>query len=367
MAIKVLVVDDSIFYRKIVGDILKSLPDVEVVGTANNGKVAMSRIKSLKPDLLTLDVEMPEMNGLQVLEEIQKQGYDTDCLMISSITVKGGEIAVQALSMGALDVITKPDEENSDANIQKLTKEIEPKIRAFARKRELKSIQTGQAPPQKSQLKSEEVVKHRQLSSRSESLSKRKEKSKAIAIGISTGGPNALTRLVPKLPNNLNVPVLIVQHMPKVFTASLAKALNDKSSLQVKEASNGEQIKKNCVYIAPGGYQMKVASGARGGEKIIRIIDDPPENNCKPSVDYLFRSVAREYGSQVTGVVMTGMGNDGKLGLQVIKASGGVGIAQNADTCVVYGMPKEVVDAGLADVVSPLEEIGNEIANTVTR
>ncbi len=366
MAIKVLVVDDSIFYRKIVSDILSSLSDVEVVGTANNGKVALSRIRTLKPDLLTLDVEMPEMNGLEVLEEIQKQNYDTECLMISSLTKTGGEIAVQALSLGALDVITKPEEESSEENIQKLKKEIDPKLRAFVRRRELKAIQSGQAPPQKSLLKPKEVAEYRERSSRSEFLQKRKEKSKVVAIGVSTGGPKALAMLVPQLPKNLNVPVFIVQHMPPVFTASLAKSLDAESTLEVKEAANGEEVRAKCVYIAPGGYQMKIASGARGREKIVRIIDDPPENNCKPSVDYLFRSLAREYGSQVTGVIMTGMGNDGKLGLQMIKASGGVGIAQNAATCIVYGMPKEVVDAGLADVVSPIGEIGNEIFKTVS-
>ncbi|MFW6415284.1 MAG: protein-glutamate methylesterase/protein-glutamine glutaminase [Thermodesulfobacteriota bacterium] len=364
MSIKVLVVDDSIFYRKIVSDILKDMPDVEVVGTANNGKVAMNRIKSLAPDLVTLDVEMPEMNGLEVLQEIQKQGLDTDCLMISSLTTKGGEIAVQALSLGALDAISKPDQGDNEANTRQLKKDIEPKIRAFARKLELKALQEGRAPPQKSTVQPQEVEEYRERSTRSQFLQKRREKSRVVAIGVSTGGPNALSRLVPELDPKLNVPVFIVQHMPKVFTASLASALNAKSSLEVKEASDGEMVRSNCVYIAPGGYQMKVASGA-GGEKIVRITDDPPENNCKPSVDYLFRSIAREYGSKATGVVMTGMGSDGKLGLQVMKAAGGVGIAQNASTCVVYGMPKEVVDAGLADVVSPLEEIAGEIAGTV--
>ncbi len=364
MAIKVLVVDDSIFYRKIVSEILKDLPDVEVVGTANNGKVAMNRIKSLEPDLVTLDVEMPEMNGLEVLQEIQDQHYDTECLMISSLTTKGGEIAVQALSLGALDVITKPDEGDNEANTNQLTKEIEPKIRAFVRKSELKTIRKGQAPPQKSRVKPQEVEQYRERSTRSQFLQKRTEKSRVVAIGVSTGGPNALTKLVPELSPKMNVPIFIVQHMPKVFTASLASALHAKSSLEVKEAADGESVRPNCVYIAPGGYQMKVAGGARG-DKIVRIMDDPPENNCKPSVDYLFRSIAREYGSKATGVVMTGMGSDGKLGLQVIKASKGVGIAQNASSCVVYGMPKEVVDAGLADVVSPLGEIAGEISRTV--
>ena len=192
----------------------------------------------------------------------------------------------------------------------------------------------------------------------------RKEKSQAIALGVSTGGPNALNKVIPQLPAGLQVPVFVVQHMPKTFTASLAQVLNKQSALEVKEAQNGEVVRPNVVYIAPGGMQMKVASGA-SGQRIIRVNDDPPENNCKPAVDYLFRSVAREYGSKATAVIMTGMGSDGKLGVKVMKSAGAVCIAQNAATCVVYGMPKAVIDSGLADVVAPVEAIAQEIQKTV--
>ncbi|MCK5324046.1 MAG: chemotaxis protein CheB, partial [Desulfobulbaceae bacterium] len=193
---------------------------------------------------------------------------------------------------------------------------------------------------------------------------KRTEKSQAVAIGISTGGPNALNCLLPNLPGDLGAPVLLVQHMPPMFTASLAKSLDAKCSIKVKEAEDGEEVCANTVYIAPGGKQMKVASGA-GLQKIIRITADPPENNCKPAVDYLFRSVAREYGSKSTCVIMTGMGSDGKLGLVVAKAGGAVAIAQDEESCVVYGMPKAVVDAGLPDIVVPLEAMAGEIIKTV--
>lgn len=364
MAIKVLVVDDTIFYRKVLQDLLSSLPDVEVVGTANNGKVALSRLKALKPDLLTLDVEMPEMNGLEVLQEIQRHGYDVECLMVSSLTQKGGEITVQALSLGALDFIAKPDAESADENVALLKKAIEPKLRAFHRRRELKNLVKGRPGPAKPTVSEKDVKDFDTVISKTKSAESRTEKSRAIALGVSTGGPNALNKVIPKLSAGLQVPVFVVQHMPKTFTASLAQVLNKQSALEVKEAQNGEVVRPNVVYIAPGGMQMKVASGA-SGQRIIRVNDDPPENNCKPSVDYLFRSVAREYGSKATAVIMTGMGADGKLGVKVMKSAGAVSIAQNAATCVVYGMPKAVIDAGLADVVAPVESIAQEIQKTV--
>ncbi len=364
MSTKVLVVDDTIFYRRILKDVLNSIPEMEVVGTANNGKAALSRIKILKPDLLTLDVEMPEMNGLEVLQEIQKQGHDVECLMVSSLTHKGSEITVQALSLGALDFIAKPDADTAEHNFALLKKALEPKLRAFHRRRELKNLLKGRPGPSKPSVSEHEVKDFASVISKTKTPETRTEKSKAVAVGVSTGGPNALAQVVPKLTPAMNVPVFVVQHMPKTFTASLARILGKSSRLQVKEAHNGEMVKPNIVYIAPGGQQMKVASGA-GGQIIIRITDDPPENNCKPSVDYLFRSVAREYGSRATAVIMTGMGSDGKMGVKVMKSAGAMIIAQNAPTCVVYGMPKAVVDAGLADIVSPLDLIAQEIEKTV--
>ncbi|MFW5997894.1 MAG: protein-glutamate methylesterase/protein-glutamine glutaminase [Desulfovermiculus sp.] len=364
MSTKVLVVDDTIFYRKVLKDILSSIPDVEVVGTANNGKVALSRIKAFKPDLLTLDVEMPEMNGLEVLQEIQRQGYDVECLMVSSLTQTGSNITVQALSMGALDFIAKPDSGSNQENTALLKKAIEPKMRAFHRRRELKNLLKGKTPPSGATVSQKDVQDFQTVISRSKAASARTEKSRAVALGVSTGGPNALSKVIPQLPATLNVPVFLVQHMPKTFTASLAQVLDKNSALQVKEAQNGEAVRPNVVYIAPGGQQMKIASGAQG-QIIVRVTDDPPENNCKPSVDYLFRSVAREYGSKATAVILTGMGSDGKQGVKVMKSAGAMSIAQNAATCVVYGMPKAIVDAGLADIVAPLEDISKEIAKTV--
>ena len=363
MPIKVLVVDDTIFYRTVVSDILKTFPNVEVVGAANNGEIALARIKTMKPDLITLDVEMPVMNGLELMVAINKEGYDLDCLMLSSKTEKGGAITMQALALGAFDFITKPDAATSEENIQELTKQLRRVITAFEQRLILKRKMGGKGMTPKSgaALSAAEVSQVLAVSTRA---ANRTEKSQAVAIGISTGGPNALNVLMPKLPGNLGVPIFLVQHMPPMFTASLAKCLDEKCSLKVKEAENGEVVEANTVYVAPGGKQMKVASGA-GLQKILRVTDDPPENNCKPAVDFLFRSAAREYGSKLTCVVMTGMGTDGKIGMTVAKAAGALTIAQDEASCVVYGMPKAVIDAGLTDIVAPLDTLDRAILKTI--
>ncbi len=365
MNIKVLVVDDTIMYRKIIGDVLKTISGVEVVGTANNGKIAVSRIKSLKPDLVTLDVEMPVMNGLETLVAIQQEKLDVECLMFSSLTERGGEITMKALELGAFDFVLKPDKETPEENLAYIQKELSQRLKVFGQQRQLRRLLRGKRPVAPARVAIKKPGEAAKILRQTKARVKRTEKSTVVAIGISTGGPNALTAMLPQLPADLGVPVLIVQHMPPVFTKSLAASLDKKCKLKVKEAVNGEQVKKNTIYIAPGGSQMKVASGADVHSKIIRITDDPPENNCKPSVDYLFRSVAREYGSKATGVIMTGMGADGKIGLQEMKSAGVVSIAQDASSSVVYGMPKAVAEAGLVDVVAPLGGIAAEIVKTV--
>lgn len=361
MNIKVLVVDDTIFYRKILSDVLASFPFVEVVGTANNGEIALARIKALKPDILTLDVEMPNKNGLEVLAEVQAQGLGVDCLMVSSKTLAGSAITLQALELGALDFITKPDEADAEANKKMLTVQLGKFLGEYRRQLEARQKQGKTGPLTRISPVVGRVAVQIQPKSR---LAERPERSQVIAIGVSTGGPNALAHILPQLPGNIGVPILLVQHMPPVFTQSLAKSLDNKCALTVKEAVDGETVEKNTVYIAPGGKQMKVGSSA-SLTKIIRITDDPPENNCRPAVDYLFRSVAREYGSKTTCVIMTGMGTDGKLGCMVCKASGAVTVIQHEESCVVYGMPKAVVDAGLADVIAPLDKLAAEIIKTV--
>lgn len=357
MNLRVLVVDDTIMYRKVVGDILEKIPGVEVVGTANNGKVALSRIATLKPDLITLDVEMPIMDGLETLQEINKTFPDLGVIMLSTLTKRGSEITMKALELGAFDFIAKPDADARQENIQALKNALLPRVNAFAKRLELK-ILLKQKLRQGGGLTTSAPSAPKSIAA-----PRRVGKSKAVAIGISTGGPNALAHMLPKLPK-LGVPIFLVQHMPPLFTKSLAESLNAKCQYEVCEASGNETVRPDVVYIAPGGKQMKVAPGP-GGTKVIQITDDPPENNCKPAVDYLFRSVGREYGSLVTGVIMTGMGSDGTLGLKELKSLGAVSVGQDESSCVVYGMPKSAFEAGVVDVVVPLEEIAAEIIRTV--
>jgi two-component system chemotaxis response regulator CheB len=315
---------------------------------------------------LTLDIEMPEMNGLEVLEYIEEKKLDVGAVMLSTLTHEGGEMTMKALELGAFDFIPKPQEGSMSENTKALKNNIVPILKAFNRRSEIKDLLKGKisskpvSKEEKTFSKSDQVVK------RMRSITGRlKQKSEIVAIGISTGGPKALARMMPSFPSNLGVPILIVQHMPPMFTMSLAKSLNAKCSLEVKEAEDGEPIRSNVVLIAPGGKQMKISAAADGKNRIARITDDPPENNCKPSVDYLFRSVAHYYVGRATGVIMTGMGSDGSLGLELMRKNGSTIIAQNGETCVVYGMPKGPIDAGIADVIAPLDMIADEICRTV--
>jgi len=364
--IKVLVVDDTLFYRKILCDVINEIPGVKTIGTASNGRIALSRVSSLKPSLVVMDIHMPEMDGIETLENIKKDWPDIGVIMISAHNQKDSKITMKALEMGAFDFIPKPESENMEQNLNEIKKALVPMIKAFLRRKEIRSILKRQKipeikkpqPPVKTNESSDFIKKRMEKIAANTRL-----KSQVVAIGISTGGPNALAVVIPKLPADLNVPVLIVQHMPPVFTNALAQSLNNKSSLKVVEATHREEIQSNTVYIAPGGKQMKV--DCSNNSKIIKITDDPPENNCKPSADYLFRSVAECYGERTTAVIMTGMGSDGSAGLKLLKAKGAKIIAQNEKTCVVYGMPREPIEAGIVNVISPLDDIACEIIKTV--
>ena len=371
--LNVLVVDDTIVYRKIVSDVLSEIPGVKVVGSANNGKTALHKISSLKPDLITLDIEMPEMNGLQVLEQLREDNIDVSVIMLSTLTVEGGEMTIRALELGAFDFIPKPQAGRMAENKQAVTDQLKPVIEMLLRKKELRSKLRGKRRDNKfpartglleTQLKKESPG--RVVRKPSGVISKvPKSKAEIVAIGISTGGPNALAQMMPKLPANINVPIVIVQHMPPVFTQSLAKSLNAKCSITVKEAEDGELLKPNIAFIAPGGRQMKIVAHADGKNRVIKITDDPPVNSCKPSADYLFASVASHYIGRATGVIMTGMGSDGASGLKKMLGNGASIIAQDQESCTVYGMPKEPVESGTAEIIVPLDSIADEIVKTV--
>ncbi len=361
--LRVMVVDDTVLYRKIVSDVLTDLSGVQVVGSAHNGKAAVSKLASLKPDLVTLDIEMPEMNGIEVLGHIRRHAPHIGAIMLSTLTQEGGAMTMKALELGAFDFIPKPQSGTMAENRKKIADAITPMIRAFRRSAPLRRISAPSRQPAKPAAVSVRSSRAAKPASTIKPLNR--SKAEIIAIGISTGGPNALAKMLPMIPKDIGVPILIVQHMPPMFTQSLANSLAAKCSVAVREARQGEPILPNTVLIAPGGKQMKIVAGADGKSRIIKITDDPPENSCRPSVDYLFRSVAHHYVGRATGVIMTGMGSDGTEGLRLLKQNGATIIAQDKTTCVVYGMPKEAAESGLADAVLPLHQIADRIVRSV--
>jgi two-component system chemotaxis response regulator CheB len=360
MTTRVLVVDDTSIFRHIVSEALSGIPEVEVVGTAANGRIALARVAALQPDLITLDIEMPEMNGLAVLDAMRASGQilKTSVIMLSSLTVTGGQMTIRALEAGAFDFITKPEGESPEKNLAHLRDHLRPMIQTLARQREIRSILHTKKPSPL--LQRDPPAGAANTSARPRS----KTGAPIVVIGVSTGGPTALAVLVPALPRNLGAPVFIVQHMPPLFTGALAQRLASLSAIPVKEAENGEVAHADCVYIAPGGKQMKLETGPLG-QIVVCITDDPPENACKPSVDYLFRSVALNFPGRAIAAILTGMGNDGTAGMRMLKRGGSATIAQDEASCVVFGMPKEAILAGIVDTVVPLAKVAAVIVRAV--
>ena len=361
MTTRVLVVDDASIFRRVISEALSDVTGVEVVGTAANGKLALARLASLQPDLITLDVEMPEMNGIQVLEAMREMGVKTSVIMLSSCTVRGGKMTIRALEAGAFDFITKPEGVSPAENVAWLRDSLRPMIQALERQREIRSILTAGG----TRVSPSAGPSPRPLSPVETGVRAPARCGPPIVlIGVSTGGPAALAELVPELPLKLGAPVFIVQHMPPHFTEALAERLQSNGSIPVKEARDGLSAQTNCVYIAPGGRHMKVGPGPHG-EIIIRVTDDPPENACRPSVDYLFRSVALHFPGRAIAAILTGMGNDGTEGMRMLKRGGSLTIAQDEASCVVFGMPKEAIAAGVVDTVVPLSKIAGTIMRAI--
>jgi two-component system chemotaxis response regulator CheB len=358
MALRILVADDSSVFRRAITEALAGIPDVQVVGSAPNGKIALQKVIDLKPDLLTLDMEMPEMDGLAVLDALKQAGSTTSVMVISAVTLRGGRLTMQALEKGAFDFLTKPQGKDADESKAMMVRELAPRLRALAHRRQIRDIlRPGGASspvPASSAAATARPVTARPLTSRPE----------IVLIGVSTGGPTALARLLPLLPKDLGVPVAVVQHMPPIFTQSLAESLSSKCSLRVREAADGDKLEPGLVLIAPGGRHMRLASSPDAVARA-QITDDPPENNCRPAVDYLFRSAANALPGRAMAVILTGMGNDGTLGLRLLKRHGCFTIAQDEATSVVFGMPKAAIEAGVVDLVLPLDAIAARILATV--
>jgi two-component system, chemotaxis family, protein-glutamate methylesterase/glutaminase len=363
MSVRALVADDSVLFRRVMAEALAGIPGVEVVGSVPNGKLALQRVRELKPDLLTLDMEMPEMDGLAVLDALRQAGEDTMVIVVSALTHHGGHLTMKAMEKGALDFITKPDAGGPEESRAAILKELAPRVRALGHRREIRAILRN-APRPASSLPTKAGATAQRTPEAIPPRTTTLTKPEMILIGVSTGGPNALAQVLPNIPGNIGVPVLVVQHMPPMFTKSLAESLATKCSLKVREASPSEQAEPNTVYIAPGGKQMRL-NAAPGGVMVIEITDDPPENNCKPAVDYLFRSVANRFPGRAMAVILTGMGSDGTMGLRLLKRRGCYVIAQDEATCVVFGMPKAAIDAGVVDAVLPIGSIAARIVSSM--
>ncbi len=344
LPVRVLIVDDSVVVRKLLCEALASSPEVEVAGIASSGAIALAKIPQLNPDVLTLDIEMPGLNGIQTLVEIRRLYPKLPVIMFSTLTERGAAITLEALSLGASDYATKPTNRDSLAGaMEQVRQELVAKITSLVDRRGQPVQVPALSPPRRKPTG---------------------QRIDILAIGTSTGGPNALAAVIPHLPRDFPVPVVVVQHMPPVFTRLLAERLNSCSPLSVHEGENDKTLESGQVWIARGDYHLTVARKASG--VVLKLNQEPPENSCRPAVDVLFRSVAQVYGPNALGVVMTGMGSDGARGAMHIREAGGAIVVQDEASSVVWGMPGAVVGAGAVDKICPLSEISQEIIRRVT-
>jgi two-component system chemotaxis response regulator CheB len=343
--IRVMVVDDSVVVRKIVTDVLSADPDIEVVGTAVNGKIAVGKVEQLKPDLVTMDIEMPEMNGIEAVRAIRATRNRVPIVMFSTLTERGASATLDALSAGANEYVTKPANVGSvSQSMESVREQLIPKIKALTGRPV--TVGPAAAPP---------PLPPRPAVARTGPG----KKPAVLVIGSSTGGPEALAQVLPKLPANLPVPVLLVQHMPPVFTRQFAQRLDRLSPLRVVEAADGSPLVPGTAHLAPGDHHLVVRSTARGLQTGLN--QGPPENFCRPAVDPLFRSAVTAYDGAVLALVLTGMGSDGRNGAAEIRAAGGTVLVQDQATSVVWGMPGAIAQAGLADEILPLDRIPDAI------
>ncbi|MBF0225424.1 MAG: chemotaxis-specific protein-glutamate methyltransferase CheB [Desulfobacterales bacterium] len=362
--IKILLADDNPVHCRLMTKILSDIPDVIVVGTASNGKIALSKLKYTAVDLVLMDIEMPIMDGVEALREVTKIYSDVGVLMISGAYDKEASKVVEALQIGALDYLPKliMEDQNSlrDFRLRLLTL-----IGMFKTRKNMKLALTKITREPYTKKETPSLVKDQTETRCEKKQIQIPTKIDILVIATSTGGPNALQELIPKLPSDMDIPIFLVQHMPAFMTASLASSLNIKSPLTVVEASDNDEVLPNTVYIAPGGKHMTVVNekfftlGTM--KKRIKINEDPPENSVRPAADVLFRSVAEAYKGNILAVVMTGMGSDGFKGVEVMKKYGCYCITQSSETCVVYGMPRVIDEAGLSDEKIPLKKIAERI------
>jgi two-component system chemotaxis response regulator CheB len=369
MKYRVLVVDDSVVMRRIVRQALESDPEIEVAAVAANGRIALAMVEQHSLDAITLDIEMPEMDGLQTLREFRSRGVRTPVIMFSTLTERGALATLDALAAGADDYVAKPSNAGSGQDsILRIRTELIPKIKALCWRSSANFGSFPLSPARHTPGVLPELSRFSQPSSLPLLPVKAipahaEQRVEIVAIGTSTGGPNALAELIPRLPADFPVPILIVQHMPPTFTRFLAERLTTASSLVVEEGRASATLSPGHVWIAPGDYHMTL----RREDSLVRlnVFQAPPQNSCRPSVDVLFRSVAELYGPGVLAVVMTGMGQDGLRGCEIIKEAHGNVIVQDEASSVVWGMPGYVAKAGLADAVLPVTGIADEMISRV--
>ncbi len=351
---RVLIVDDAVVVRRTLADAVSRDSALEVVGTAGNGRIALAMFAALKPDIVLLDIEMPEMDGLETVRELRKIDWRVPILMFSTLTERGASATLEALALGATDYLTKPSNTDMAATSEMVSGELLPSIRGLCHLPVASVTAAGeQGAPSMPPTILRPKHKLRLMTP-----------VQIVAIGVSTGGPDALARLLPSLPANLPVPVVIAQHMPAIFTSLLAARLSARSMLPVRECKSGETLTAGCAFIAPGDFHM-VTSNENGVVRL-KTHQGPKENFCRPSVDVLFRSVAKVYGAKALAVVLTGMGQDGLKGCEVLSGLGARIIVQDEASSVVWGMPGFVARSGLADRVLPLDQIGAEIVRATT-
>lgn len=358
MALRTIVIDDSILFRKVMRDALGELEGVEVIDIARDGVTAVEKITLHKPDLITLDIEMPGLNGLEVLKELERRGIKTQTLVVSSHTNRGAEVTTQALAMGAFDFILKPQGTNVDESLALLRAELKKRLTVLMAMDRRPGPQTKPIIARSAAVSTNRTTTQAHVTAPTDGspIPKFPAACKAVFIGISTGGPKALANVIPRLPAGFPVPIIIVQHMPPLFTATMASSLDKASDLNVAEASDGMPMIAGGVYIAPGGKQLGVSTNA-SGQLIARVNDAPAIKSCKPSVDYLMGSVPADIARRSLALIMTGMGDDGRNGCTTLRSHGATVWAQSEQTCTVYGMPRQVIENGLADSVFDLDAL----------
>jgi two-component system chemotaxis response regulator CheB len=376
--IRVFVVDDALLVRRFVSEALSADPDIEVVGTASNGRAALAKLDALGPHLVTLDIEMPEMDGLETLSAIRAKHPRLPVIMFSTLTERGASQTLDALSRGASDYVTKPSHVGGVAeSMERVRQDLVPRVKALCAwvldrsisppatgRRSVAAVPSPLARPTRASTCGGPsspwgplVRPGPALSAGAAVAARRPGPVDIVAVGVSTGGPSALVDLVPTLPADFPVPIVVVQHMPPVFTKLLAQRLDHTSALGVVEGAPGMAVEPGVVYLAPGGDHHMLVRREHGAVRL-HLISSPPEHSCRPAVDPLFRSVAETFGGAALAVVLTGMGSDGSLGVRALRDAGAHVIVQDEATSVVWGMPGVVARAGHADEILPLDAIG---------